>query len=198
MRAIADRPIHALPPVLHSTPPGELCGHACRLASVRKELNLVLEEEFLDLVIRWMRDLPLDDIWQARAGDFAGLEEHLDPQDSIQLQDCVSQAHEKAIRAMHEVLENLVGPTAIRQNGQQATISRDTEKWYFEVLHIQPLKINLTVIPSSGLRATGVPQLFRNASHLGVQLVDINNVALRINQLALKNAFVRPKALVNQ
>lgn len=38
----------------------------------------------------------------------------------------------------------------------------------------------------------------RKASHLGMRLVNINSVPLRINQLALKNAFVRPDALVDQ
>jgi len=39
---------------------------------------------------------------------------------------------------------------------------------------------------------------FRAVSQLGIKLVTITNVSLRVNQLALKNAFVRPQALVNQ
>jgi len=166
-----------------------------------QEMNLVLEEELLDHVIFWARNLPLEDIWQLQKRPIEDLLPSLDLGLTVRNYSSMDlHAPDRlALSRMRGDLLGLGGPTAARLSGL-ATQSHATtgRKWYFEVLHIQPLKINLTVVPSGGVMHNEVSARFRAVSQLGIKLVTITNVSLRVNQLALKNAFVRPQALVNQ
>ena len=178
-----------------------------------QEMNLVLEEEFLDLMIAWGRSLPLEDIFGSdscpdRDANAAAFGRGIFRDDSMDLSHLSQDSDDEFVMmnmtASHEMkalFATLGGTAAKRLSGLASMTQGPSEgKWYFEILHIQPLKINLSILPgSSELRSHQDGSIrLRTASHLGVNLVNISNVPLRINQLALKNAFVRPSALFTQ
>ncbi|KAK9808775.1 hypothetical protein WJX72_003363 [[Myrmecia] bisecta] len=138
-----------------------------------QEMDLVIEEDFLDMVILLIRDLPMADIYQTEARDSHNL------------------LHEDHGEALHELLDASMVQYA------KAHQPRRGRKWYFEMLDIQSIRCNLTLIPRPGLRepeaATG---RIRMAAAMGIQFIDINNVPLKINVLQLKNEFVSPRTLM--
>lgn len=69
-------------------------------------------------------------------------------------------------------------------------------RWYFEVLHVQPIKVNVTLLPSPGFQEGEISRQYRMASSLGINLLDVTNMPLRINAMMLKNAFMRPKEVM--
>ena len=72
-------------------------------------------------------------------------------------------------------------------------------KWYFEKLELADIQLNLTLAPQPGRRdASAAIGRYRMAAAFGTQFIEINNVPLRINLFALKNALVSPTALVSQ
>lgn len=77
--------------------------------------------------------------------------------------------------------------------------SRKGNRWYFEVLKMQPIKINVTLLPTPGVKdSIETSRRYSTAKSLGLNLLDLNNVPLRINAMMLKNAFMRPDELVQQ
>jgi hypothetical protein len=119
-----------------------------------------LEEEFLDHIIFWIRNIPLEDIWQQRRRT-ATREDQLPTLESLGLS---TRAHSIDLDApgyglspdrlhlpqMRGELLTLGGPTAARLSGAAAQSQANKgKKWYFEVLHIQPLKAITPLLLSS-------------------------------------------------
>lgn len=76
---------------------------------------------------------------------------------------------------------------------------RKGDRWYFEVLKVQPIKVNVTLLPTPGFKnSQETSRRYSTAKALGLNLFDFNNVPLRINAMMLRNAFMRPSELVNQ
>lgn len=71
-------------------------------------------------------------------------------------------------------------------------------RWFFEVLHIQPIKINISLLPSAGMQEGEMSRQYRIVSSLGINLLDVANMPLKINAMILKNAFMQPKELMRQ
>lgn len=71
-------------------------------------------------------------------------------------------------------------------------------QWYFEVLHIQPIKINISLLPSARAQEGEMSRRYRIVSSLGINLLDVVNMPLKINAMILKNAFMQPRELARQ
>jgi hypothetical protein len=95
-------------------------------------------------------------------------------------------------------LQEVFDASMVSTQGNQARGNRGA-KWYFEKLELAGIQLNLTLIPQPGRRddAAAVGR-YRMAAALGTQFIEINSVSLKINVLALKNAFASPRALVAQ
>lgn len=70
---------------------------------------------------------------------------------------------------------------------------------YIEILHIQPIKINVTVLPSLAMRDSETSSnMFLRITGLGLNLVDLHDIPLKINAMIMKDAFMRPDQLIKQ
>ena len=73
-------------------------------------------------------------------------------------------------------------------------------RYYFELLLLHPVKVNVTMTVLPGFKQVGTPgaliQRFTTAA--GVTLIDINRVPLRLGALVVKTAFLSNDALYNQ
>ncbi|KAL0042783.1 hypothetical protein WJX79_011021 [Trebouxia sp. C0005] len=142
-----------------------------------QELDLTVEEEFLDLLLKLVRELPMADIYQ------------MDAQPTSQPMHS-SQATQTALQDMFAA--SVETPTSSNP--------RRGRKWYFERLEVQTIKCNVTLIPRPGSRdvESGLsPGRIRMAATLGVNFIDINNVPLKINALAFQNALLTPGTLMS-
>ncbi|DBA93880.1 TPA: hypothetical protein ACH3X3_013925 [Trebouxia sp. C0006] len=142
-----------------------------------QELDLTVEEEFLDLLLKLVRELPMADIYQ------------MDAQPTSQPLHS-SQATQTALQDMFAA--SVETPTSSNP--------RRGRKWYFERLEVQTIKCNVTLIPRPGSRdvESGLsPGRIRMAATLGVNFIDINNVPLKINALAFQNALLTPGTLMS-
>lgn len=65
-------------------------------------------------------------------------------------------------------------------------------KMYFKVLKIQPIQLNVTLIPSpsSGPEAPEARSRYRVAAALGIQYANISHVPIKISSLELYDAFL--------
>lgn len=65
-------------------------------------------------------------------------------------------------------------------------------KMYFKVLKIQPIQLNVTLIPSpsSGPDAPEARSRYRVAAALGIQYANISDVPIKISSLELYDAFL--------
>lgn len=136
-----------------------------------QEIDLVLEEDFLDLLIQWFEDLPLDKLKPLEAG-----RQNL-PEIDLFLKKLMMQ----------------------KDWSQEFTESqRRGLRCYLEVLHIQPIKVNITLLASPAIATDGHSRRYRTASALGINLLDLTNVPLKINAMIMKNAFMRPREVVAQ
>lgn len=118
-----------------------------RLAAAAQEMNLVLEEELLDHIIFWARNLPLEDLCQLQKSA-PQVEDYLPSLETLGLSvrnyssmDLYA-PNRLALSSMRGELLSLGGPTAARLSGlSEQSKANMGRKWYFEVLHIQPLKV---------------------------------------------------------
>lgn len=115
--------------------------------SCLQEMNLVLEEDFLDILISWALNLPVDELWStaSRQGVMAtdGTQEVHSSDAYGQYRDGGSMALCGSDQLMKSIFTELGGAAAKRLSGlaAQSPLGPSRGKWYFEVLHIQPLKV---------------------------------------------------------
>ena len=139
-----------------------------------QEIDLVLEEDFLDLLMQWFEDLPLEKLKftfdeKGRRKTMTEIE-----------------------RFLHRLMESRDLSTEFTAS------SRRGERCYFEVLHIQPIKVNVTLLASPAIAMENHSKRYRTASALGINLMDLTNVPFKINAMIMKNAFMRPREMMTQ
>ncbi|CAD7705163.1 unnamed protein product [Ostreobium quekettii] len=148
-----------------------------------QEMDLILEENFLDLMLKWFEDMSQEYASQHSGGHSRG--DHRRTSSSLAAQPEV-----------HAILEEVMKPCDM---GPVDATQRKGDRWYFEVLKIQPIKVNVTLLPTPGFKNNPeASRRYSTAKALGLNLFDFHNVPLRINAMMLRNAFMRPSELVNQ
>ncbi|KAK3275586.1 hypothetical protein CYMTET_16293 [Cymbomonas tetramitiformis] len=153
-----------------------------------QEIDLEVEEEFVDLVARCVARLPLEDMMQ-----------------DVAYARCVELAdfgkHESDMKDVQGMLQNIYRvPGVVNVEGGIGQSRGRRSKWYFDILQIQPIKVNVTMTLDAGTRNPESPgwHVHRFTSAMGYPLINLNNVPLKVNSLALKNAFLSHDALMNQ
>eukprot|EP00210_Caulerpa_lentillifera_P006324 g6040.t1 len=141
-----------------------------------QEMDLVLEEDFLDLLMLWFEELDLNAL--------------------INNQDNPSNLREKHLPEIDIFLNRL--NRSVDFQLEFADSNKHSSKWYIEVLHIQPIKVNITLLGSPAMDIDGHSRRYRTASALGINLLDLTNFPLKINAMLMKNAFMRRGELIQQ
>lgn len=138
-----------------------------------QEIDLVLEEDFLDLLMQWFEDLPLEKLRSRKQ----------EPFERTNLPEI-----DLFLRKLMKNADLSLEFTETHRRGLRC---------YLEVLHIQPIKVNITLLASPAI-STECSTRFKTASALGINLLDLNNVPLKINAMIMKNAFMRPREVIAQ
>lgn len=137
-----------------------------------QEIDLVAEEDFLMLLAQWIEDLPLEKLKSSK-------------RETLETRN---------FREIDRFLKKLMRS---RDLSEEFTESHNHgQRCYLEVLHIHPIKVNITLLASPAIDSDGRSKRFRTASAMGINMLDLTNVPLKINAMVMKNAFMRPREVV--
>ncbi|CAG9462005.1 unnamed protein product [Pedinophyceae sp. YPF-701] len=144
------------------------------------EVDFVVEEELIDVAISILNSLPVD---------------HLRSEDDAKLQRVGSVRHTESAK-LREQLSRLASASHVHTESSSST------RFYFKTLKIDTIKVNLTIVPyaeSSQLDylSQGAGQGLRMFRNFGINLMDINQVPIRIGALVLNNQLMASEELYN-
>ena len=167
--------------------PDERLVHYQYFSILVQELDFVVEEEFLGAMIRFILDLPMDDL-QLPTSDAPAAVSLSSGGKTLVFQE----AHIESRRAS-------VAGTSGATRG---------EKMYFELLHIHPIKINLNVFLGPGILQQANSEsnsggdvnrtLGSIIAGFGLSMIDVQRAPLKVNSLAISNALISQSALQRQ
>ncbi|CAI5464911.1 unnamed protein product [Closterium sp. Yama58-4] len=166
-----------------------------------QEFDLVLEEDFVDTVVAYLQQLPMDDLWQEK-DKRGGEEEEEKKGDEDLVEDMTGAPITRTYLVSGELTfksEQMLEPLVNRSSwvaGNQGL------RWYFERFQVQPMRINVTLVmnpikgdapPPSG--SSSEWHLRTTASSAGFPLISLTRAPLRLNSLVLDNAFQNQSTL---
>ncbi|CAI5470243.1 unnamed protein product [Closterium sp. Yama58-4] len=174
-----------------------------------QEFDLVLEEDFVDTVVAYLQQLPMDDLWQEK--DKRGGEEEEEKKDDEDMMEDMAGAPIARTYLTRDA--TMISPSSrrhlVKSEQLEPLVNRSSWvagnqglRWYFERFQVQPMRINVTLVmnpiksdapPPSG--SSSEWHLRTTASSAGFPLIPLTRAPLRLNSLVLDNAFQNQSTL---